>query len=176
MSLDFDLNNVPSLHVPIVRQKMLEGLNWKCYYFSREIKALVKSFPLGSRPLLWQLQWMYFKVLYFPFPCWDSRGYWLVSVNRSVMLDSLRPHGLQPTRLLVHEIFQARILEWVAISFSRGSSQLRDQTRVSCTAGTFFTNWATREAPLEDITLAFYCGNMMWFLEVKKLWGCSSPS
>ena len=46
----------------------------------------------------------------------------------------------------VHEIFQARILEWVAISFSRGSSQPRDQTQVFCTAGRFFTNWATREA------------------------------
>ena len=46
----------------------------------------------------------------------------------------------------VHGILQARILEWVAIFFSRGSSQLRDRTWVSCTAGTFFTNWATREA------------------------------
>ena len=46
----------------------------------------------------------------------------------------------------VHEIFQAKILEWVAISFSRGSSQLRDRTRVFCTAGRFFTDWATREA------------------------------
>ena len=45
----------------------------------------------------------------------------------------------------VHEIFQARIQEWVAISFSRGSSQPRDQTWVSCTAGRFFTDWATRE-------------------------------
>ena len=43
----------------------------------------------------------------------------------------------------VHEIFQARILEWVAISFSRGSSQPRDQTLVSCAAGRSFTNWAT---------------------------------
>ena len=46
----------------------------------------------------------------------------------------------------VHEIFQARILEWVAISFSRDSSQSRDRTWASCTAGRFFTNWATREA------------------------------
>ena len=43
----------------------------------------------------------------------------------------------------VHEIFQARILEWVAISFSRGSSQPRDWTQVSCTADRFFTDWAT---------------------------------
>ena len=46
----------------------------------------------------------------------------------------------------VHGIFQARILEWVAISFSRGSSRPRDRTLVSCTAGRRFTVWATREA------------------------------
>ena len=39
----------------------------------------------------------------------------------------------------VHGIFQARILEHVAISFSRGSSQPRGQTHVSCIAGGFFT-------------------------------------
>ena len=39
----------------------------------------------------------------------------------------------------VHGILQARILEWVAISFYRGSSQPRDQTQVSCIAGKFFT-------------------------------------
>ena len=41
-------------------------------------------------------------------------------------------------------ISQARILEWVAISFSRGSSWPRDRTWVSCTAGRCFTIWATR--------------------------------
>ena len=40
----------------------------------------------------------------------------------------------------VHRIFQARLLEWVAVSFSRGSFLPRDQTCVSCTAGRFFTN------------------------------------
>jgi len=43
-------------------------------------------------------------------------------------------------------ILQARILEWVAIPFSRGSSQPRDQTQVSSIAGGFFTIWTTREA------------------------------
>ena len=46
----------------------------------------------------------------------------------------------------VHGIFQARVLVWVAISFSRGSSWPRDQTQVSCIAGRCFTLWATREA------------------------------
>ena len=45
----------------------------------------------------------------------------------------------------VHGIFQARILERVAISSSRGSSQSSDQARVSCIAGSFFTIWSTRE-------------------------------
>ena len=46
----------------------------------------------------------------------------------------------------IHRISQARILEWVAISSSRGSSWPGDQTQVSCIAGRFFTLWATREA------------------------------
>ena len=47
----------------------------------------------------------------------------------------------------VHGILQARILEWLAISSSRGSSWPRDWTWVSYIAGRFFTIWATREAP-----------------------------
>ena len=46
----------------------------------------------------------------------------------------------------VHGIFEARTLEWVAISFSRGSSWARDRTRVSHIVGRLFTVWATREA------------------------------
>ena len=55
------------------------------------------------------------------------------------------PMGCSPQDSSVHGILQASILEWVAIPFSRGSSQPRDRTQVSCTAGRFFTNWATRE-------------------------------
>ena len=45
----------------------------------------------------------------------------------------------------IHGIFQARIWEWVAISFSRRSSWPRDWTQVSCIEGICFTIWATRE-------------------------------
>ena len=51
-----------------------------------------------------------------------------------------------PRDYTVHGILQARILEWVAFPFSRGSSQLRDRTQVSRIAGRFFTCWATGEA------------------------------
>ena len=46
----------------------------------------------------------------------------------------------------IHRIFQARMLEWVAISFSRGSSWPRDWTWVFHIAGRCFTVWATKEA------------------------------
>ena len=52
----------------------------------------------------------------------------------------------------VHGIFQARVLEWVAISFSRGSSRPRDWTQVSRIVGRHFTIWATRE----DIEIGIY--------------------
>ena len=60
--------------------------------------------------------------------------------------NSLQPHGLQPARLLCPWDSLARILEWVAMPSSGGSSQPRDRTQVSHTAGRFFTDWATREA------------------------------
>ena len=58
----------------------------------------------------------------------------------------------------VHGILQARILEWVAISFSGGSSRPRDRSRVSCIAGRRFILWATREEM--DYTMD-YISNIM---------------
>ena len=65
----------------------------------------------------------------------------LESESHSVVSDFL-----QHLDYTVHGILQARILEWVAFPFSRGSSQPRDWTQVSRIAGGFFTNWAIREA------------------------------
>ena len=56
-----------------------------------------------------------------------------------------------PYLYTLYFILQARILEWVAISFSRGSSQTRNQTWASCIAGRFFTNWTTRDAHLYTV-------------------------
>ena len=51
-----------------------------------------------------------------------------------------------PMDYTVHGILQVTILEWVAFLFSRGSSQPRDWTQVSCIAGRFFISWVTRDA------------------------------
>ena len=66
--------------------------------------------------------------------------YIYICESHSVMSNSLRPMDY-----IVHGILQARILEWVAVPFFRGSSQPRDQTKVSHIAGRFFTSLPTRK-------------------------------
>ena len=98
--------------------------------------------------------------------------YWLYLINcqysscglikvlsHSVMSDPLQPCGLSPPGSSVRGILQARILEWVVMSSSRGSSQPRDWTQVSCVAGVFFTIWATREG----LKVAFVYLNILIF-------------
>ena len=68
--------------------------------------------------------------------------------SRSVMSDSCNLVDDRPSGPSVRGTFQARTLEWFAISFSRGSSQPRNWTWVSCAAGRFFTDRATREGSL----------------------------
>ena len=58
------------------------------------------------------------------------------------------PVDCSPSGSSIHGILQARILEWVAISFSNGSSRPRDQTQVSRIAGRCFNLWATSIIPL----------------------------
>ena len=70
--------------------------------------------------------------------CWNG--------EKKVKVAQLCPTLCDPMGYTVHGILQGRMLEWVAFPFSRGSSQTRDWTQVSCIAGGFFTSWATREA------------------------------
>jgi len=90
----------------------------------------IEFFVLYSRSLL---------IIYFIYSVCES-------VIHSVVSDSLRPTDWSSPGLSVHGISQAIIREWVAISFSRGSSQPRDRTRVSCISRRIFYHWATREA------------------------------
>ena len=75
------------------------------------------------------------------------------------------PVDCSPPSISVHGILQARILEWVVIPTSRGSSWPRDRIEVSRIAGRFFTVWATSEAqsPIEFISLiALGCMVFFW--------------
>ena len=81
----------------------------------------------------------------------------------------------------VHWIFQAIVLEWIAISFSRGSYQHRDRTQVSCIAGRFFTVWATREAlskfQFSSVQLSSVVSDCLGLHESQDAWPpCPSPT
>ena len=73
--------------------------------------------------------------------------HWKWKWSHSVGSDSLQPMDCSLPGSSVSRVFQARVLEWVAISFSRGSSRPRDWTQVSRIVGRRFTVWTTREAP-----------------------------
>ena len=130
---------------------------WRCWLLLGMLWGLV---GVGSRPCalrdedLGEGSWQ---------PGWEPAGH---SGWRSRCLDRLAelfcerwvrvqphpgfhdPRDCSPPGSSVHGTFQARILEWVTISFSRGSSQPRDRTRISCVscmAGGFFTTEAPRK-------------------------------
>ena len=65
----------------------------------------------------------------------------------------LCPTLCDPMGYTVRGILQARILEWVDFPFSRGSSQPRDQTQVSCIAGRFFTSGKSKNTVLGSLSL-----------------------
>ena len=65
------------------------------------------------------------------------------------------PMDYSPPGSFVHGILQTSILEWVAIPFSRGSSQPRDWTRVFCIAGRLFTLWVTKET-LQCLEISYF--------------------
>ena len=88
----------------------------------------VRQEPHGSSPFLNRIS--------VSMQSWDRR----VSLVIRSCLTLCDPMDCSPPGFSVHGIFQARILEWVAISYSRGSSQPRDRTQVSCIAGRFFTD------------------------------------
>ena len=81
----------------------------------------------------------------------ESKKYMLAPKEHVLVTQSYltlcNPMDSSPPSSSVHRILQARILGWVALPFSRGSSQPRHQTWVSCIAGR--SDWAMREAPTE---------------------------
>ena len=94
-----------------------------------------------------------------------ARGYilkvkWIVSCQSCPTLCSPMDYSLPCS--FVHSILQARILEWVAIPFSRASSWCRDQTQFFCIAGGFFSVWATK------VKNSIYVLGSHWYIKKKK--------
>ena len=107
-----------------------------------------------------------------------------VKVNASQLCPALcDPMDCSLPGSSIHGILQTRILGWVAIPFSRGSSRPKDPTQVSHTAGGFFTIWTTKQALLRMKSLQmvkpglklkqFNSKNAFFTSFVKLLWGSS---
>ena len=96
-------------------------------------RSLVQGmFPTqGSNPSLPHCRWILYQLSHQGSP--DTEWMWSeVTQSCPTLCD---PLDCSPPGSSLHGILQTRILEWIAISFSRGSSWPRDRTRVSCTAG-----------------------------------------
>ena len=85
----------------------------------------------------------------------DSKQTNCCCFRRWVVSDSCDPINCSPPGSTVYGIFQARILKWVAIPFSRGSSWLRDWTHISCIGRQILYHWATWEALNKHYWLIF---------------------
>ena len=120
----------PTIHGVTKESDMSQWLNNNNKSFQSIIFALFWLNLFLSNLFIWHYCTCF---LYFIFGLFIASG----NESYSVMSDSLRSHGI------VHGTLQARILEWVAVPFSRGSSQPRGRTQVS-----YITSWATREALL----------------------------
>ena len=116
--------------------------NWKLY--------IALYINMGKWKSLSQVRFFRPHALYSP---WNSPGQ-STDVGNSSLLQGIFPtqdsnSDLPHCRQILYQLCpkqSPRILEWVAYPFSSRSSKPRNQTRVSCIAGRFFTSWATREA------------------------------
>jgi len=99
-------------------------------------------------------------------------------------LSVCNPIDCSPPGSSVHGILQARILQWFAMPFSRGSSWSRDHIWVSCIAGRFFTIWATSKVPYtrkdsppfplsktSTFILVLWLVLCYWPLDKRRVWG-----
>ena len=144
----------PGSPVPGILQA--RTLEWVAISFSN-----ASFFTLGILRCLWTSKHLlkfrvYLCVCVCVFACAHSR-------QSSVVSNSLRPHGLLPARLLCPWIFQARILEWVAMPFSRGSSWPRDQSHISL----HLLHWQAGSLPLRHL------GSPLKFHRLNKYHMCS---
>ena len=133
-----------------IRQRTSAELKWclsKAYWahtlryeteLSSEKYWLIKIIQLSNVFLVlysWENEWKLYAVV----AVYSLRSVWFFFNPMDHSLPGLSVHGIS----------QAKILEWLATSFSRGSSQLRDQTQFCCIGKQILYHWATRETQVE---------------------------
>ena len=121
-----------------------------CCSIAGRVKGNITNFRINFQLLPIQFNCSYL----FSLPPWLNSIDWMLSESESevaqLCLTLCDPMDCSLSGSSVHGILQARILEWVAISFSRGSSQPRDRTQVSCIAGRRFASKCPKYIPCKD--------------------------
>ena len=133
----------PKALVYSMRQKYI-FLEFSCFFYPADFGNLISGSSDFSKSSLYIWTFLVHVLLK---PSLQDFEHYLVSMCMLVAQSYpavCNPMDYSPSGASVHRISQVRMLEWVAIPFSRGSSQPRDRTRVSCIAGRFFIFWATR--------------------------------
>ena len=111
----------------------------------------------------------FFFFFFFLLNCMSCLYEWVSEVAQSC-LTLCDPMGCSLPGSFIHGIFQARVLEWVAISFSRGSSQPRIfPIQVPCIGRQILPDWAGREAHLRFFFFLLNCVNCLYILEANSL-------
>ena len=129
------------------RNSLMYWMAFPPYTFNRDLTLLQGQ----KSPLAMQREESSFLFFYASkYPGWSE-----VKMLPSVMSDSLRPHGLYPTRLLCPWKSPAKNTRVGSHSLLQGSSQPRDGTQVTCIADRFFITWAISEAPVEIIMIGW---------------------
>ena len=124
---------------------------WTCVPSASGMNEIVDCPPFPTSHLLFLLR----SVILLAYSLNDSRCmpaivcmyYWIfqgtLSISHKVVSNFCHPMDCSLPGSSVHGVLQARILEWVVISLSKGSSQPSNRTQVSCIPGRFFTYWTT---------------------------------
>ena len=157
----------PFLEEPLANVWKPGALALKCDLLSGVIHT--QELSTDHANLGWGLSEIMSILALFPFPFQSCLLlYWFLLGNTwditHLYLTLCDPMDCSPPGSSVHETLQARVLEWVAIPFSKVSSWPSDRTWVSHIAGRFFTIWATRAALLkrspapESLLRACFCG------------------
>ena len=127
------------LHTPVrmvIIKKSTNNKFWRRYGEKEILLHCLWDSKLVQPPC--RTVWRFLKKLWLELPCVCAR---------SVLSDSLRPHGLQPTRLLCPQYFPGKNTG-VGHHFLLGSSQPRDRTHISCIGRLILYHWTIRKAPL----------------------------
>ena len=152
--------NSPRLEVNLTHSMIKQNNKIKAICFIGTCHKLIIHFEPWNYIAPYYLTWGITKAFVIVGVCYTPTNYAHVPAQSLSPIQLCNPLDCSPPGSSVHGILQARILEWVAISFSRGSSRPRDRTRLSCISRWVLYHWAIKEASQQTILFIKFSWNI----------------